>query len=192
MVPHSSDPALIASDEYSMLCGFYDAVEALLDAPDSILFDTHETISNWSPAQHLYHILVAGEKSLKAAQLTARGEGPVQYDGHPNATGAQILRNGSLGDLKAEAPASVRPPAFVTREALREAYRSSRAELNALADDMPTLSDSKARLPHPAFGPLRASEWLRFARIHADHHQDIVQEILNAARSQASKSVQPA
>lgn len=190
MVPYSSDPALIMSDEYSMLRGFYDAVEALLDAPQHVLFSVHQTISNWSPADHLYHILCSNSKSLKAARLAATDQGPTVHEGEPSDTGAQVLSEGSFGDLEAEAPPSVRPPEDLTRGALRTAYEKSRRQFEELREYVHMLPEAKARLPHPAFGPLRASEWLRFARIHSDHHQDIVQQILNAARSQnASKAV---
>jgi hypothetical protein len=184
MVPYTSNPALVMSDEYSLLRGFYDAVEALLDAPQHVLFSIHKTISGWSPAEHLYHILRSNSKSLKAARLAAIDRGPTVHEGAPTDTGSRVLEEGSFGDLKAEAPPSVRPPDDLSRADLRAAYEKSREQFEALHDHVPSLPESEARLPHPAFGPLRASEWLRFARIHSDHHQDIVQQILNAARSQ--------
>jgi len=192
MVPYSSDPALIMSDEYSLLRGFYDAVEALLDAPRHVLFSVHETISGWSPAEHLYHILRSNSKSLKAARLAAIDEGPTVHEGEPNDVGAKVLREGSFGDLEAEAPPSVRPPNDLDRADLRTAYTRSREQFEALKEYVSMLPESTARLQHPAFGPLRASEWLRFARIHSDHHQDIVQQILNAARSQNASTIAPA
>ncbi|MFO8232661.1 MAG: DinB family protein [Longimonas sp.] len=191
MVPYSSNPALIMSDEYSMLRGFYDAVEALLDAPQHVLFSIHETISDWSPADHLYHILRSNSKSLKAARLAATDRGPTVHEGTPNDVGTRVLEEGSFGDLEAEAPPSVRPPQDLTRSNLRTAYQKSREQFDALREHVPTLPKAEARLPHPAFGPLRASEWLRFARIHSDHHQDIVQQILNASRSQSASTAAP-
>ena len=188
MIPYSSDPTLIMSDEYSMLRGFYDAVEALLDAPQHVLFSTHETISGWSPAEHLYHILLSNGKSLKAARLAAVDRGPTVHEGTPNDIGKRVLDEGSFGDLEAEAPSSVRPPRDLSRMDLRTAYQRSRNQFEALHEHVPNLPEADARLPHPAFGPLRASEWLCFARIHSDHHQDIVQQILNAARSQSAST----
>lgn len=181
------------SDEYSMLRGFYDAVEALLDAPQHVLFSVHATISDWSPADHLYHILLANHKSLKAARLAALGRPPASPTGTPTPAGEHVLETGSLSDLGAEAPPAVRPPHDLDRDALCTIYTSSREQFEALSEHVPTLAEAEARMPHPALGPLRASEWLRFARIHSDHHQDIVQQILNAARTQqASRVAEPA
>ncbi|MES3628772.1 MAG: DinB family protein [Longimonas sp.] len=184
MVPYSSDPAIIMSDEYSMLRGFYDAVEALLDAPHDVLFSVHETISQWSAADHLYHILLSNSKSLKAARMAALDRGPTVHEGEPNAIGARVLHEGSFGDIEAEAPDSVSPPCDLQRSRLREMYEASRAQFDALKTYVPHLSDGSARIPHPAFGPLKASEWLRFARVHSSHHQEIIQNVLNAARTQ--------
>ncbi|PEN05521.1 hypothetical protein CRI93_12530 [Longimonas halophila] len=192
MVPYSSNPTLIMSDEYSMLRGFYDAVEALLDAPQHVLFSIHETISGWSPAEHLYHILQSNSKSLKAARLAALNRGPTVQEGAPNDIGARILEEGSFGDLEAEARSSVRPPQGVSRADLRATYEKSREQFETLHEHLPALPEANARIPHPAFGLLCASEWLRFTRIHSDHHQDIVQQILNAARSQSASTAAPA
>lgn len=175
-----------------MLRGFYDAVEALLDAPQHVLFSIHETISGWSPAEHLHHILQSNSKALKAARLAAINRGPTVHYGSPTDVGARVLEEGSFGDLEAEAPPSVRPPQEMSREDLQAAYQKSREQFEALHEHLPALPEADARIPHPAFGPLRASEWLRFARIHSDHHQDIVQQILNAARSQRASTAAPA
>ena len=43
-----------------------------------------------------------------------------------------------------------------------------------------TIVASELKIPHQLLGPLDAPEWLRFARVHTEHHLAIVDELLSA------------
>lgn len=72
--------------EFDRLNAFYDATAALLDTPGDVLFGVNETVSGWSPAQHLYHVWLASGKSLAAALYIARaGVKPTELPTRPGA-----------------------------------------------------------------------------------------------------------
>lgn len=170
-------PPIDVQNEYDELRSFYGEAEALLRQSGDPLFEVQPAVSGWSPAQHLYHLSVANGKSLKAALVLANGKAPSEK-GTPNEFGQRVLREGRMPRQQLEAPPSVRPPGEVSREELDASLRRSRKKLDALADHLDDLPALTGRLPHPRIGPLTASQWLRFVRIHSQHHWGIVQEIV--------------
>ena len=165
-----------AAHEYDHLRAFYDASAQLLDQPDAVLFGVNEAVSGWSPAHHLHHIWVANGRSLAAVLHAASGRGA--DEGGPNEAGRVVLERGTIPRNRLNAPAMVQPPDDPDRAALQEALARSRDKLDAIEADLDALPDAKGRIPHPRMGALNAAEWLRFVRIHSDHHHAIIQEIL--------------
>jgi len=165
-------------DEYEQLRSFYDETAALLDQPDDVLFTTDAAVSGWSPAQHLHHIGVANGKSLAAALYIAHGRG--EADGSPNEIGNAVLETASMPRNTMQAPDSVRPPDDIDREALTEALARSRNKFDEVGEQLGALAAAEGRLPHPRLGALSGPQWLRFVRIHAQHHHTIIRDILAA------------
>lgn len=164
--------------EFDQLRTFYEATASLLDQPDEVLFEIHEGVSGWSPGHHLYHIWLANGKSLAAVLYAASGRG--NAEGRPNKAGRLVLERGSIPRNRLSAPAMVQPPEDIDRTALEEALDRSREKLAEVEAQLDALSASEGRLEHPRMGPLNAEEWLRFVRIHSEHHHAIVREILDA------------
>lgn len=167
-------------DEYDRLHAFYDVTAALLGHPDDVLFAPDATVSNWSPAEHLYHIWLANGRSLKAAVLMAQNALPLQDADAPNDAGRAVLANERFERGRNEAPDNVRPPAMVSRENLEEALERSRAKLEHLAAHLEALAGTTGRLEHPRLGPLNGPEWIRFVRVHSEHHHAIIRDILSS------------
>ncbi len=162
--------------EFDQLRAFYEATGPLLDQPDAVLFDVNEAVSGWSAAHHLYHIWFANGKSLAAALYAAEGRGTPE--GAPNEAGRIMLERGAIPRNRLNAPAMVQPPDDLDRAALQEALDRSREKLDAIEARLDALPASEGRLPHPRMGSLNAEEWLRFVRIHSEHHHAIVRDIL--------------
>lgn len=164
--------------EYDQLAAFYDDTAALLDEPDAAIFDVKEKVSGWSPAHHLHHIWVANGKSLAAALLIARGRG--MPDGTPNEAGRMMLEQETIPRNQFTAPESVTPPDEPDRAALDEALTRSRNKLEDVGAQLDALATGEGRLPHPRMGLLNAPQWIRFVRIHSQHHHAIIRDILAA------------
>lgn len=172
----SSDrPSIDVFAEIDALRAFYDASRDRIDTDDA-LYDAVPSVSSWSPAQHLYHIWRANASMLKAARLLALeavdAESPSLSD-----VGASMLRSGRIPRGVADAPDAMKPPADLDRDALTSTWDRSYAKLNAVADDADALDAATGGLSHPAWGTLTASQWVRAARVHSDHHFGILHEI---------------
>ena len=164
-------------DEYRRLGRFYADVETLLERADDVLFQVNEDVSAWSPAQQLFHILRANGMMLKGIQLICHGHRMTEHEGEPNDAGRYVLAKGFVRGA-AKAPDAVVPPDTVSREELLDSLARSRrkyAETEAL---LPQIPAAAGRLPHHHLGLLNASEWLRLARLHSEHHRAIIRDIV--------------
>lgn len=164
-------------DEYERLRYFYDVTTAMLERSDEELFGTAPEVSGWSPAQHLDHVWQANGSSLMAAAYAAEGKKTVD-DGERNAIGTSLLEQETIPRGQMAAPDSVTPPHSLDRQRLRQTLARSQKALATVSDAIPQIPDAPGRIEHPSLGALTAAEWLRFVRIHSDHHLDIVNEIL--------------
>ena len=164
-------------DEYRQLGHFFDDVESMLEWPDAVLFQINEEVSAWSPAQQLYHILRANGMMLKGIQLICHGHRMADNEGEPNDAGRHLLVHGFIRG-KAKAPDAVVPPETVSREDLRDSLARSRRKHAETEAFLPQIPEATGRLPHHILGMLNASEWLRLARLHSEHHHAIIRDIV--------------
>lgn len=173
-------------DELRGLRDFYDDVAARLEAADEVLFSPVPSVSSWSPAQHVYHILRANASMLKAASVLASGR---SGDAEPTLTeaGRRVLEAGTIPRGVATAPKNVRPPDDLDRATLEEMLARSREKLDAVADEVGAVEAADGAFPHPAWGGLTAAEWVRAARVHSDHHAAILDDVY-AARAGDEKN----
>ena len=56
----------------------------------------------------------------------------------------------------------------------------NRTLLAELASDVADVASAPGRIPHLYLGELDAGEWLRFARLHAEHHLAITRDVAAA------------
>jgi len=140
-------------------------------------------VSGWSALEHLFHLALANDMSLKNARNLARGRGRLITElpkpGERDPRADDILARGRL-PRGTQAPRFVTPPARVDLELAREIHAETAAA--ASAEDL-GLSDAPATtgIPHQALGVLSGAEWIRFARMHSAHHLAIVAAVLRAA-----------
>jgi len=76
----------------------------------------------------------------------------------------------------ADTPEMLRPPAAVAAAEVRKMLGPLAGRLGALSLRARDLATADRRLPHFALGPLTPAEWVRFARIHFEHHAAIAAE----------------
>lgn len=170
----SVDPAA----ELDALDTFYDDTSAYLDdLPDDVLFEPAPSVSEWAPAQHLYHIWRANASMLKAANVLADGRTEAEPP-ELSESGEQVLREQSIPRGVGKAPDRLRPPGDLNRQGVRETWTRSRSKLDEVASRADALIDADGGLPHPYWGILTATEWLRAAHVHSDHHASIITDIL--------------
>lgn len=175
----TSDVAEVTlSDEIAALEAVYEDAGTWLDA--DARFTAVPSVSEWTPAQHVYHLARANASMLKAAQLLALGKADSEEPDLKPA-GRTILERETIPRGVADAPDFVRPPEDLDDAALRESLERSRQkfdDVRALGD---ALRDAEGGLTHPLWGTLTAPQWVRAARIHAQHHLAILDDIAAAS-----------
>jgi hypothetical protein len=165
-------------EEYRALGTSYDAFERLLDEPDAALYHVAGDVSQWSPAQHLHHILVADGMMLKGIQLICRGGSRILPEGALNDAGRYVLAHGFVRG-RGQAPQAVVPPEEPSRDDLQHSLDRSRHTYHDTEAILPALPDAEGYLPHGYLGELDAAQWLRLARLHSEHHLSIIRDIID-------------
>lgn len=147
-----------------------------VDEPAPFLFERAEYVSEWSPAQHLYHLAIGHKPVLR--WLIQQAEAPdADPEGRPNIAGYLVLTLGRFPRGRGRAPKAFHPPDTVERDDLARRMETNRDMLDALDAQLDALKQVRGRLNHPALGRLDAGEWLRFGHIHTAHHYRIIRDI---------------
>lgn len=142
--------------------------------PEAQLYGVDVSVSGWSPAEHLDHLL----KVCNAILGRVREENPPAEPRAISLLGRVILACGWIPRGRAKAPARV----FGARASVAEleaALAKLEANVNGIAPPMVALQ--RPIVPHPVFGGLTPSQALRFIVIHNAHHFRIVDEILRSS-----------
>jgi hypothetical protein len=189
LAPHAvaaMPPALFfdAVAEHDALATLFAEAAAWRDDPDAPLHASVPDVSSWSPAQHLHHVaqINAGVLAWVAGVAVPAGSAAdaPEADGTPTATGRMLLAAGRIPRGQGQSPAALVPPDDVPAERLAARLTEQQARLDALAPHLDALGALTARRKHPVFGLLNATQWLRFCRVHTDHHHRIIRDILAA------------
>ncbi|NCD70425.1 DinB family protein [Mucilaginibacter agri] len=149
-------------------------IEAALDQyrhrldeiPDN-QFDLTPPNGGWSYAEVYAHILQADFGSLIAAEKCARKTGMLTSKG-TNIFGKIVLLTGIFPRVKA--PDKM---AAVVKKIDKEEARNLIIRVrNRLETLMPLLQNAPPnyKIKHPRMGMLDAGQWLKFVRIHTEHH----------------------
>ena len=166
-----------AQREYDRLRTWHDAAEGLLAWPEARLFEAVPEVSGWAPAQHLHHVAVINRQIFKTLEATVDGRLTPEAEGRTTLPALFVLGLGRIPRGRVRTLAAYEPPAEVPMETLAETLAQVRGLLDGLGGHLPTLARLDGRVPHPRLGPLTARQWLRFARIHTEHHARIVHDI---------------
>lgn len=137
-----------------------------------------DSISGWSVGRHVEHLTLSDELTLDGlSKLLANPEGG--KPGRPNLVGRCCLWAGYIPRGRGQAPKGVVPQG-IPSEDVHDKLLAVRQGFVELQSSTGQLSSSIATVPHPVFGRLDASRWLRFTVVHHHHHQKIMRDIARA------------
>lgn len=147
-----------------------------LDLPEARLSMKSATVSGWSLAEHLDHIMKVCASVLRVvsspdAKALPRGI---------TLPGRIVLLLGRIPRGRAQAPAHVVGMPASSRE-LREAA----AQLEKTLDALGAAPSADCRTPvvlHPLFAGLNRPQAMRLVAVHTAHHLRIIDDILYARR----------
>ena len=144
-----------------------------------ILNQRVEEVSGWSVGEHLDHVLMADLLNLKAVRILGMGRGKETTDGL-NEAGMVVFMSGEIPLGKATAPDFVIPRPGRSAEQIDELRLEVFDGWKQVAARLDEIDSAGRVLSHHAVGDLGAWQWLRFARIHTQHHQRIASRIIEA------------
>lgn len=151
---------------------------------DARLYGREPSVSAWSPAQHVDHLMrSAGSMlSLISAMAAGREHERIGDKGSPSLGGRAILLSGKIPRGRAEAPDFAVPEDEPDPPALAEAVRDTRRRFESLAERAEHLPSIAGVGQHPLLGWFKAQQWWRFLRVHGEHHLALIDDIDKARR----------
>ncbi len=162
----------------SALGRLLERVEVLLDLPEDELMTPNPGVSKWNVVEHLFHIILACDLSLRNATSLVLDKGRLVREPQERSDqGLAILGRGLLPRGVAQAPRFVIPPARIDLAVVRQLFGEIEAVRTTLTADLDALRSAPRTVPHQLLGDLTCGEWLRFARAHTAHHLLIVRDL---------------
>lgn len=129
--------------------------------------------STWSVVQHAEHVGITLERTLKALAILSAREGKLAPDAQAEPLGdlaRSVLESERIRSFTAQAPAPTVPAEAPDPDAVVRQLRS----LQETVSNHTPIRSTRGTIPHPALGPLDALAWLRFIRIHGEHHHRLL------------------
>jgi len=153
-------------------------LQATLQWPEERLYVRADSVSAWSPAQHVQHALLALDRMLKAIEALCAGAPEVSAKrGHVSLQGRALLLCGWIPRGRARTPDFAAPDEIPSHAGLLESQATTCQAFGALAPRAGGLGRVRGTLEHPVLGALNAAQWWRFARVHTEHHLTIIADI---------------
>jgi len=156
--------------EYKLLNQALDNYRARLDTIPDNEFGVTPKNGGWSYAEVYSHIMQATLMSFIAIDRCAVGNRPTK-DGL-NFWGRYVMLFCRFPPAKTKVPAKVSDKMAVTKISKEEAKNLIIKCRKRVEDTFPAIHNVplKNRSKHPRLGMLNAPQWLKFIRIHLQHH----------------------
>lgn len=130
----------------------------------------NETISAWSIAEQVDHILKVNNSVLSSIEkeTSSNNKKPLTFKGRI------VLLFGHIPRGRAKAPEHVLPKKYPTEQILTELKQTIKRLQNVSAKDL----EKDIIINHPFLGGMSPRQWIRFLCIHQGHHLKIVRDVL--------------
>ncbi len=146
-------------------------------------FDATPPNGGWSYSEVYSHILQSDFGSLIAAEKCARKTGVLTTKG-TNIFGKVVLLTGIFPRLKTSAELNSKTKK-ITKEDARNLLIRVRSRLDCVMELLHH-SPKDYKIKHPRMGMLNAEQWLKFTRIHSEHHLKQLERIREVIPPQPS------
>jgi len=157
--------------EHQRINAILDSYRSWLDTIPDGQFDETPPAGGWSYAEVYSHIMQATMAASIALERCTHGTNkPVK--GKLNFWGVYVLLTGKFPPLKLKVPKSVEakmPTTKISKEEAKNWIVKCRKRMDEMAALIQT-TPSDRRSKHPRLGTLTSVQWLKFIRIHLQHH----------------------
>lgn len=158
----------------------YDEMHGVLGLPIESQDRVVPRISAWSPLQQIAHISKSNRWILSSVVAILTGRRKFETAGSIKPIGRLVLRSGLIPRGVGKAPSVARPDDAISAARLSEELRLQLANMGQIDEHLEAVKNSQDTFEHPYFGHLNSRQWIRFVRVHTNHHMKIVSEILSA------------
>ncbi|MDT3403038.1 DinB family protein [Mucilaginibacter terrae] len=166
------------ANEHKAIIAALDNYRHLLDQIPDEQFNVTPPLGGWSYAEVYSHIMQVSLASYVAAERCCNKTGVSTAKGL-NWTGAMVFLLGRFPG-KRKTPETV---ANLTKNITKEEARNLIIKMRKRLDDIwPTVynAPNDYKISHPSLGMLNAKQWLKFIRIHLQHHVKQLNRIKNS------------
>ncbi len=177
----------VAAD-FPVVLQLHDEISTHLDPGDTIISTCALSVSEWSIAKHLEHVLMAN--TSVSGGLKALVEGNLEVASAPDMSrlGKIILGRGVIPRGKAKSPEQFLPSEIPDSKHLREMHSLCSERYSFLENHLDAIQEMDIGFRHHVFGVLSAPVWVRFLHVHTLHHLKIVRDISKALVDQSPRS----
>lgn len=158
----------LAAEHKAIIAALDEYRQQLDEIPDE-QFDQTPAIGGWSFAEVYSHIMQASLGSTIAAEKCCRKTGVTTTKGL-NLKGMIVFMLGQFPPGKRQAPPAV---AALTKKISKEGARNLIIKVRKRVDDVLEVihhAPGNSKISHPGLGMLNAAQWLKFIRMHLQHH----------------------
>jgi len=134
------------------------------------------SVSGWSVAEHLDHLILAEDGILRWIRTAIDDPAAFPGEGAPNRVGRLVLFTGRIPRGRAKAPAPTVPES-PDPERLVGRLSELDALLASVAPRLVEVHASRSTFGHPILGHFTPAQWLRFLDVHHRHHEKIIRDI---------------
>ncbi|MBI1290880.1 hypothetical protein GC173_06500 [bacterium] len=153
-------------------------IRGILAWPEPRLYTVEEDLSLWSPVQQVHHAALVVRAVLERIEVLYADESPeILRSGRPTGRGYAVLLFGRIPRGRGRSPEPYISPPETTRAEVEELLKTVDKQLQVAVERARYLYDVKGRWPHPVLGAFNCAEWVRFLRVHTDHHLEIAEQI---------------
>lgn len=137
-------------------------------------------VSAWSPLQQIAHISKSNRWILSSVVAIVSDRKRFEETGPTRPVGRLVLRTGIIPRGIGKAPSVAIPDDDVSVNRLEAELGDQERNLGVIDAHVDKARASRQSFKHPYFGHFTPKQWVRFVRIHTNHHMKIVREILAA------------
>lgn len=163
-----------ARHHHRLLISHLDDLLRLMDDTDS-LARRDDSVSKWSVGEQLEHVAKVDAGIFESiGKLLAD---PSEDPGRPIRRARMMLLVGFIPRGRGRSPKPYVSCGIDADEArsMLEQRKQSWVEFEPRLDEVVA---SRSKTPHPLLGQFTAAQWVRFAQVHARHHEKIIDDIL--------------
>jgi hypothetical protein len=154
------------------------AYRSLFDSLGPDLHKTAPAVSKWCIAQHMYHVVLATDLGLGNVLALVREKGMlIRAEGKLHEAAEQVLTASQVERGTTQAPRMVQPGENVERAQIEAEFENLELSLSALGDPPRPIDGCPGWIKHQVLDTLNASQWMRFCKLHAEHHLAIMRDI---------------